>query len=647
MTRSQRLFSLFILLAALAATSVGNVHSAEEKFWLPVGLKALQERKYKDAIEPLTKAIKQSSISWSADYHSAVVATSKVRTDKEYFEIKNRNMYVINSCTARGVAYGSLGEYKKAIDDFNLALRAFSVSPKAMCNRGRAYLSLKMPQEAIKDFDAAIKLAPNLAEAYTNRAAAFRMLGMPQRAEADSRKAELVRKDTEHEFVETIFHRECLVNDALKMNPKNVVLLTERGMVCLSSNQIDKGIEYFKKAIQIDPNFFEAYGGLSDCYMNQENYDAALAMAKQQEKMKPNDSKALIRIGLIYFNSNRLKEGAPYLRRILKLPCKTAEDYRFRGLCQIGLGKPREALVDIEKSLKLDPRNPHAWDDRAMCLHELKLYSEAIQAENRALNLKPNFPSGYIHRAQMYAKLHSLEAADADLDRALELSPNDKSAYRIKSAVEALRGNLELSFADGQTGNNPFNRSSRPITKAELIKEISRYSKIISTIPSQPAPFYDRAVLRIAMENLPAGIEDLRSFLRLSKWNGRSASYAASLLALTLRENGQANDADEVLKTAAKRMTPANSVPIIDFLLRKKDQQAMLKASMAGNTETRDRLLLGIYLWQNKKYAEAKTQLDWVQNKGDQNIDEYVLVSVYRQRLALTPRKERRQFDSR
>lgn len=637
--------SLIVILIASALVSSPPSVEAKEKFWLGDGLQLLQAKKFEEALIPLTKAIKQSSNAWSSDYRNTVVLLSKVKTPDNFFEIKDHNMYVVNACTARGVAHGSLGKDKEAIEDFNLAIKAFTPSPKAKCNRGQVYLRQKLPELALKDFDAAIQQTTHLAEAYVGRAKAYQMLGQPQKAEADIRRASMVRNDPENEFVEGLFHRDRLVDDALKQNPKNAVLLTEKGMECISSNKLDKGIEYFKQAVTYDPTLFEAYGGLADCYLNQENYDAALAMVKKQEQMKPGNIKALMRMGLIYINTRRLKEGAPYLKRLLQLPAKTAEEFRFRGLCYIGLEKPREAMIELEKSLKMNDRNPHTWDDLAMCLHEMKRYSEAIKAENKAISIKPDFATGYLHRAQNYAKLHSLEAADADLDRALALAPKDKSIYRLKSAVEALRGNMELSFADGQTGSNS-QRIMRSVTKEELIKESARYSKIISTIPSQPAPYYDRALLRIALENLPAGIDDLRTFLKLSKWNGKSASYAASLLVLALKENGQQKEAEETLKIAAGRMNATNTVPIIEFLLGKKDQQTMLKASGAGNTETRDRLLLGIYLLQNNKIAEAKKQLEWLQKKGDQNIDEYVLVSLYSRKLGITPRKEPRRFDS-
>ncbi len=147
-------------------------------------------------------------------------------------------------------------------------------------------MRLKMVNEALKDFNTAIQIAPNLAEAYANRAVVYRQLRQNEKAEVDMKKAAELRKTPEHEFIEQTFHRDSLIADGLKLNPKNVVLLTESGMVCLNTNQQNKGIEQFRKAIQADPKFFEAYGGLADCYLTLENYDAALVAAKQSRKAK-------------------------------------------------------------------------------------------------------------------------------------------------------------------------------------------------------------------------------------------------------------------------------------------------------------------------------------------------------------------------
>ena len=613
---------------------------------MPDGLRALQAQKFKDATEPLTKAIKQSSISTSRDYHNAVMAAAKTRSLDQFFEIKDRNMYLINSYIARGIANSSLNENKKAIEDFSSAQRAFSFSAKAMCNRGRTYMKMNMPQEALKDLNAAIAIAPELVEAYANRAIVYRVLQQPGKSEQDLKKVAELRKKPDYEYVESAYHRDRLTDDALKQDPSNYILLTDKGFRLSHENLDTQAIPVFKKAIQSNSKFVEAYGGLTDCYLAQENFEAALATAKQAEKISPNDKKVLMRMAVIYQNTDRLKEAEPYFRRILKFPAKEPEEFRFRALCYLSMKEPRLGLAESEKCLQLAPQMYRSWDDKALCLCDLKRYTEAIQAENRAIKLKPNFATSYIHRAQIQARMHNLDAAEADLERALAIDPKDKAIYRIKGAVEAMKGNLELSVVDGQTGNSPFKRSVKGVSMDALKKEIASYSHVISTIPSQPAPFYDRAVLYIASEKLSEGISDLRTYLKLSKWSGRAASYAASLLALALRESGQSKEADQVLKNAARSISTANSVPILDLLSGRSDEQTLLKTSSKSNVETRDRLLLGIHLWQQQKISEAQKQLDWVLKKGDQNIDEYVLVSTYLRKVAFTPRRELRQFDS-
>lgn len=645
--RHQKFFAIkFIAIAISGTFTVAVPSGAKQKLFLQDGLKNLEAGKYDDALVSLTNAIQQSSDKDFNNFNKTAELTSKVKSLDEFLEIGAHSMYIVNSRIARGVLHSKMKHEKEAFADFNAALVAFPFSAKALCNRGRLYLQLNKPNEALKDLNESVRLAPRLPEAFANRAIAYRLLHDTTKEKKDLQAVVELKKDEGHIYSEQPFHRRKLAESAYQINPKNVIMLTDMGYTCAKNNEVLKAIPYFKKAIAVKRDFIEAYGGLIDCYLDQENYEAALSTAKTAERINPNDRTILIRLTMIYKNTERMKEAAPYIERILKMPAKSGEDYRFRALCYMATDRPREALQNTEKSLTLNPRNFRNWDDKALSLTDLKRYSEALKAENQAIDIKPNFTTGYIHRAQIHSKLHNLEAADADLEKALRLDPSDKEIYRIKGAVEAMKGNFELSMADGQTGSSPFKRSVKAVSPDALKKEIASYSKVIATIPSQAAPYYDRALLFIASDDLKAGITDLKTFLKLSKWNGHASAYAASLLILVLRENGEPDNANQTLKLAAEHFPPNKTVPILDLLCGRINAQTLLKKTAGTNAETREHLLLGIHLWQTKQLAPAQQQFDWVLQKGDQNIDEYVLVSNYLRKLVLTPRKELHQFDS-
>jgi len=85
----------------------------------------------------------------------------------------------------RGIAYFKLGQHQRAIQDYDTAIRLKPDYAEVYYNRGNAYLDLKQYQSAIQDFDAAIRLKPDYAEAYVLRGSAYAGLGQHQQAIKD------------------------------------------------------------------------------------------------------------------------------------------------------------------------------------------------------------------------------------------------------------------------------------------------------------------------------------------------------------------------------------------------------------------------------------------------------------------------------
>ena len=91
----------------------------------------------------------------------------------------------------RGSVYARLGQYQRALEDFN---KAISLKPTKDVNlfynnRGVAYLKLGQYQMAIDDFSKSIGLKPDDADAYNNRASCYLILGNREPGCRDAQKA--------------------------------------------------------------------------------------------------------------------------------------------------------------------------------------------------------------------------------------------------------------------------------------------------------------------------------------------------------------------------------------------------------------------------------------------------------------------------
>ena len=93
----------------------------------------------------------------------------------------------------RGIVYGNLGEYRRAIEDYDQALRLNPGYADAYNNRGSAYNNLGEHRRAIEDYGQALRLEPGDAGAYNNRAWTLYLLGRNAEALWDADRSLLLR----------------------------------------------------------------------------------------------------------------------------------------------------------------------------------------------------------------------------------------------------------------------------------------------------------------------------------------------------------------------------------------------------------------------------------------------------------------------
>ena len=90
----------------------------------------------------------------------------------------------------RGVAFHELGDYRRAIQDYDTGLRYQPADAHIdYTNRGRAYFELNEYGQAINDFNTALSLNPGFAEAHFERGRAYAAMGDTQSAARDFSQA--------------------------------------------------------------------------------------------------------------------------------------------------------------------------------------------------------------------------------------------------------------------------------------------------------------------------------------------------------------------------------------------------------------------------------------------------------------------------
>lgn len=193
------------------------------KDWFIRGLDAANQQEYYEAVTYFSKAIKLSS-------------TDDARANSYY---------------NRGTANARLGDYNRAIQDFNMAIELNPQYAEAYNNRGSAKAELEQYTEAIQDYNQAIKLNSQDAKIYHNRGTAKFRSGDYNRAIKD-------------------------YDEAIKLNPKFAEAYSNRGLSKYNLQQYTEAIKDYDKAIELDSENVSAYFNKSCAYALQNDKAQAL-----------------------------------------------------------------------------------------------------------------------------------------------------------------------------------------------------------------------------------------------------------------------------------------------------------------------------------------------------------------------------------
>ncbi len=166
------------------------------------------------------------------------------------------------------------------------------------------------------------------------------------------------------------------------------------GLAYYHNGQVEKAVAAYEKAIQLEPNFADAYGGLGVIYWRRGDLNAAIRHCQKAIKiapeniefhqnltriywqkgmydaaavgyriileLNPSDENALHHLGLILLSKQEYREAVSCFQEVLKRNPDSALTHGALGTAYYKLGEKGLAIQEFQEVLRLDPRNENA-----------------------------------------------------------------------------------------------------------------------------------------------------------------------------------------------------------------------------------------------------------------------------------------------
>ncbi len=336
-------------------------------------------------------------------------------------------------------------------------------------------------------------------------------------------------------------------------------LLGQQRMARRRSDSLVEAVEYFQKAIDLDPNYALAYVGLADAHLlltlhgtvdRRDAHSRAKVAVETALKLDGRLGEAYATRGLIQALDVNVEGAESSFRRAIELSPGYATAYLRYGMFFKNSREPERALEMLRKALDLDPLSPEVNRYLAGVLSDLGRTREAIERYRRAIEIDPGFAPGYASMADVYADdLGQLEEALRWYEKAIEVDPGNPqvrfklaSTYqdmgRFDDAITVWRGMIEADPAAARSSSVAGGLASlyEYVGRFEEAKELWR--GLIEADPQSPSPHIGLAELYY---ELGQADEAVRSLHEASKRDGSSyVPYSLAHVYLALDDESSA-----------------------------------------------------------------------------------------------------------
>jgi tetratricopeptide (TPR) repeat protein len=329
----------------------------------------------------------------------------------------------------RGTAYASTYKMKEALDDLNKSLQLNPDDYETYVTLGALDFRNEDYKGATDNFAKAIELyKPKdpedelpFVQGHLSRASAFIEMGKKLAEPEEKRKAYLAATQEAEKVLAQVDSKNPYYASV------RASALYSRGLGERMQGDLQKAVQTFSEAIELNPDLAEAYYRRGICYHYLNDDQLAITDFVESANINFNDPRAKLWEGFTHAKMGDFQEAIRAYGDALAASDRYTPAFLNRGLAYMALGEYEKALADFNDAVRLEPTNPDYYFNRGMAFEALRNNEKAAESFASAIEFNNNHAAAYRHLADTMQQLGRNDVAAQYRKRASELEPPKKA----------------------------------------------------------------------------------------------------------------------------------------------------------------------------------------------------------------------------
>jgi Flp pilus assembly protein TadD len=219
------------------------------------------------------------------------------------------------------------------------------------------------------------------------------------------------------------------LTQAIELKPDFAEAFSNLGNSLKDIGRLDEAEARYTQAIALRPNYAEAHSNLGNTLKEMGRLEEAVVRHMQAIELKPDYAEAYSNLGLTLQELGRCDEAEASYRHAISLKPDFFQAHNNLGSTLKNLGRLDEAEASYNQAIALKPDYAEAYSNLGVALKELGRLDEAEESHNKAIGLKPDYAQGHCNLGVTLQEGGRLEEAEASHRKAIALQPDQAEAH--------------------------------------------------------------------------------------------------------------------------------------------------------------------------------------------------------------------------